>query len=227
MKFDIYFFDLDDTLLDFQKSQIISFEKTFLDYGIENSLEVFFDRYRALSNNLWSQFEKNEIKKETLRVRRFELLFEEFKIDIDPYKFSDGYLKHLAENNFEILNARRVLDQLKSAGKELSIITNGIRSVQHERLHKSGLISYFTNIVVSEDAGVAKPHPQIFEHALNISNLKTNNAIIIGDKIEADVLGGLNAGIHTCWYNPSGRLNKTDIQPHYEIACLKDVLSLE
>ncbi len=228
MKFDLYLFDLDDTLLDFQKSQNIAFEKSFSEFGILNAMSLYFSDYKRISQNLWDQFERNEIQKEVLRVRRFEVLFEQYGIQLDAHKFSDLYLHHLSDNNFHIEYSVDVLRAIKDANKKIGIITNGIKAVQYKRLEASNLKTFFDFIVVSEESGSAKPHVGIFEYAFQLAQMPKNNAIIIGDKIEADILGGLNAGISTCWFNPYNKQNSTPhIQPHYEIKSLLEILNFK
>ena len=113
---------------------------------------------------------------------------------------SDLYILHLStfSNLFE--GAISLLEELK--GKyQLHVITNGFEVVQHHKINNSGLSSYFENIFTAEKVGYKKPHPIIFEHALDQTNAVANNSLMIGDSLEADILGALNIGMQAIHFN--------------------------
>jgi putative hydrolase of the HAD superfamily len=101
---------------------------------------------------------------------------------------------HLFEGTIEIL------EYLK-AKYNLHIITNGFAEIQENKLNNSYITHYFKSITNSEMAGVKKPNPLIFEYALDLAKTKKENSIMIGDCIEADVQGALDAGLDAIFFN--------------------------
>jgi putative hydrolase of the HAD superfamily len=101
---------------------------------------------------------------------------------------------HLFEGTIEIL------EYLK-AKYNLHIITNGFAEIQENKLNNSYITHYFKSITNSEMAGVKKPNPLIFEYALDLAKAKKENSIMIGDCIEADVQGALDAGLDAIFFN--------------------------
>ena len=121
------------------------------------------------------------------------------------------------------------IDLVESLHKDfrLSIVTNGLKDVQDNRIRKSIIAKYFDDIVVSEEVMVSKPDPKIFEHALNnINHTDKSNVLIVGDSLTSDIQGGINFGIDTCWFNPNKIVNKTAIKPTYEISNLMDLKNI-
>ena len=83
----------------------------------------------------------------------------------------------------------------------LHIITNGFAAIQGNKLDNSYITHYFKTITNSEMAGVKKPNPLIFEYALDLAKSHKENSIMIGDCIEADVQGALDAGFDAIFFN--------------------------
>lgn len=109
----------------------------------------------------------------------------------------------------------------------LSIITNGLTSVQENRIRKSVIAKYFENIIISEEISVSKPNPKIFEYALqNMNYGDKSKVLMVGDSLTSDIQGGINFGIDTCWYNPNKIVNETKLKPTYEISALKKINEL-
>jgi FMN phosphatase YigB (HAD superfamily) len=125
-----------------------------------------------------------------------------------------------------IEGASGILDKLSSR-YVLTLITNGISSVQRSRLKAAGIEKYFKKIVISEEIGFKKPDKKFFDEALrqNINPLK-EEILVIGDSLSSDILGGINYGLDTCWYNPEGKTNTSGITPEYEISSLDELLKI-
>ena len=129
----------------------------------------------------------------------------------------------MAEICTPIQGAKVLLDSLKGRSR-LGIITNGFTQLQQIRLERTGFNDYFDLLVISEQVGVAKPHPAIFDHALDLmGNPPRDEVLMVGDTLETDVLGGLNAGLHTCWFNADSKSPSPDIIPHYEVNSLLEL----
>jgi 2-haloacid dehalogenase len=103
-------------------------------------------------------------------------------------------------------------------------VTNGLADVQRPRLARSAIGALFDTVVVSEEVGVAKPDARIFEHALRqLGHDDRSTVLMVGDSLASDIQGGCNAGMQTCWLNPSGAANGTAIEPTFEIASLAEL----
>ncbi len=226
MKYEVILFDADETLFDFNKAEESALEKTMVGHGIDYDNEHHLGHYREVNRVIWDELEKGLITAKELKVERYRRFFEELGMSIDPQKFSDNYLVALGEMAFLFNGAKEILDELHKKYK-LILITNGLAKVQRSRLEKTLLQNYFQSIVISEEIGISKPNPGIFEHAfksVNHSNKKT--ALIVGDSLKSDIKGGINFGIDTCWYNPTGVVNNLDIKPKYEITSLSEIINI-
>lgn len=151
-------------------------------------------------------------------------MFAEFNLAINIDEFSERYLKYLGEGSFLIDGALELCNYLLKKNYRIVIITNGIKEVQLKRIQRSELKNFIETIIVSEDAGYQKPNSEIFEYAFKKINFKDRErSIIIGDSLTSDIQGGINFGIDTCWFNPSGKKNELSIEPKYEIQELKHI----
>jgi putative hydrolase of the HAD superfamily len=197
------FFDLDHTLWDFEKNSALTFEKIFDQLKINLNLNGFLEAYEGINHHYWKLYRENKISQEELRHKRLIKTFEAIDFDFDPQKIesiSDQYILHLSafSNLFE--GAISLLDGLKSK-YQLHVITNGFEIVQHHKIKNSGLSSYFKNVFTAEKVGYKKPHPIIFEHALDHTQTNAHNSLMIGDSLEADVLGAMNIGMQAIHFN--------------------------
>ncbi len=197
------FFDLDHTLWDFERNSALTFEKIFSELKIDLNLVDFLAAYEEINHHYWKLYRENKISQKELRYERLIKTFQVIDYEFDPTKIdsiSDQYILNLStfSNLFE--GAISLLDKLK-VKYQLHIITNGFEVVQHNKINNSGLSSYFKNVFTSEKVGYKKPHPIIFEYALDRSNALANNSIMIGDCLEADILGALNIGMQAIHFN--------------------------
>ena len=145
---------------------------------------------------------------------------------VEPKEFSDVYLSYLAKNNELLPGVKKIIHEL-SADFKLALLTNGLSFVQNSRLNGSELREYFDVLIISEDVGLAKPDPGIFQLVFNELNFSDKTkALMIGDNLSSDILGGINFGIDTCWFNPAKKENNTEIIPTYEISRLYQLKSI-
>lgn len=226
MKYNLFLFDLDDTLLDFQASEKLCFKETFNNFGITELLEDIHKTYKIENNLLWKQIEKGEIDKDFLKVERFKRTLEHHKIEIPPHKMADFYLEQLPKNVVLIDGAVEALKYLHPFG-EIGIITNGIEETQRLRIKNSALKDFIDFLAVSEECGFAKPDVRFFEFAANkAKNFSKNSTLIIGDRIEADILGANQFGIDSCWFNPEKVENTSKANPNFTITKLQELQSI-
>jgi len=219
-------FDADGTLFDYDKAERFALEQSLKRYNYNGDLEKIRTRYRDINFKLWDELEKASITKEQLRTERFLRLFNEYDLQYDVNEFSDYYLEKLGEGNFLIDGSEEICKYLNEKYK-LVILTNGIKEVQLSRLKKSSIKHYISDIIVSEEVGVSKPNPRIFEYTLNrLNHRDKDSVIIIGDSLTSDIQGGINFGIDTCWLNLNKIQNKTSIKPKYCFNSLEDLTAI-
>ena len=197
------FFDLDHTLWDFEKNSALAFEFIFEKHQINIDLDRFLQIYAPINLKYWELYRKDEIDHVTMRYQRRREAFDIFKFEIEDALInilSQEYIYYLPKNNHLIEGAIEVLEYLKPK-YNLHIITNGFAEIQNNKLENSKSIDYFKTITNSDLAGVKKPNPIIFEYALELAKTRRGNSIMIGDCIEADVQGALDAGLDAIFFN--------------------------
>ncbi|MDO9183706.1 MAG: YjjG family noncanonical pyrimidine nucleotidase [Bacteriovorax sp.] len=227
MKYDLLLFDADDTLLDFKKSEDISFQIILKKNGISGDIKTFHESYKVINNLLWSQYAEGLVSKDFLKIERFRKFLEVNKLEGDPVELCEDYLTTLPSQVFLIKDTLLLLQTL-FGNIPLVIITNGIGDVQHKRLANSGINQFIELMVVSEEAGFSKPDKRIFDYTLSLLKTSVNesNILMIGDKLETDILGANNSKIDSCWFNPEKSTNSTSIEPTYEIENIIDLLEI-
>ena len=218
------FLDLDNTLLDFNKAEAHAIRQVLAAHGLPSD-ERAVKTYSAINKSFWESFERGEIPKSRIFTGRFEKLLEVFGTNGDPAAFSAEYGSKLAEGYFTVDGAFPVLDYLKEKGYKLYATTNGLSSTQYRRIDGSGLKPYFDRVFVSEDAGHQKPEREYFDFVVsNIPEKDKAKILIVGDSQSSDILGGLNAGLDTCWYNPEHLTPK--YPSRFEISALEQLKGL-
>ena len=226
MKYKLFLLDLDDTLLDFQASEKLCFKETMDKFGFIKQLEELHKTYKIENNLLWKQVERGEIDKDFLKVERFKRTLDQHKIEMPPHIMADYYLEQLPKNVVLIDGALDVLKYLKPFG-EIGIITNGIQSTQRQRIDNSELKNYIDFLAVSDECGFAKPDVRFFDFTVKrAKHFSKDTTIIIGDRIEADILGGNNFGIDTCWFNPEKLEVTKGIYPTFITHSLSEIQNL-
>jgi len=197
------FFDLDHTLWDFDKNSMLAFKRVFKKFKIIIEFDAFLKIYEPINVEYWKKYREDKVSKENLRRGRlidsfifFDLIYTTEKID----EIADAYIQELPFDNHLFEGAVEILDYLILKYK-LHIITNGFEEVQHKKLKNSGIDHYFSTVTTSEEVGLKKPNPKVFLTALNKANSLPAQSVMIGDSLEADILGANNIGMQTIFYN--------------------------
>ncbi len=225
MKYKWLLFDADGTLFDYDRAEFTALTRALERVGLAfepGHIEV----YRHINAGIWQDFEAGRITQDRLKSRRFELLFEALDVTADPHLFSERYLHHLSECSDLIDGAGEVVQQL-SGRAGLIMITNGLKAVQRPRFGRSPILDHFTDVMISEEIGSAKPDGAIFDEAFRrMGGPPKSEVMIIGDSLTSDIKGGLDYGIDTCWFNPLRKDRDPDVPCRYEIARLNELLSI-
>lgn len=221
------FFDLDETLWDFHTNsrealQEIAVSYNFLARGIP-TLESFLEVYFPINEKMWELFRNGVVDMNGLRYKRFEETFNLFNINDSKFiaEIANAYTTVAPQKTNLIPYAKEVLEHL-SQKYALHIITNGFEEVQQIKIKNCNLSPYFKTITSSEKSGYKKPDARMFNYALKQANALPQDSIMIGDSLEADILGAKAFGMDQVYFNPSAKAHKHSITQ--EIVSLNDLL---
>ena len=222
-RFDTILWDVDQTLLDFERSQAYALGESFRQFGLEMEDSVL-SLYVDINNTYWKRHELGEVSKAELLTGRFRTLFSKLAIkDIDIGNFASVYQEALGSVFYFRDDSYLLCRRLKGRVRQYAV-TNGVTSTQRNKLHLSGLDKILDGIFISEEIGYPKPRKEYFEICFKkIPAFRKEKAIIVGDSLSSDMRGGNEAGIACCWYNPEGKENNLELKIDYEIKNLWEV----
>jgi 2-haloacid dehalogenase len=224
MKHRLFLFDLDDTLLDFKASEQLSFDSTMRELGLRELPPNLFASYQAINLALWKAFELGTVSKDFLKVERFRQTFAANGLELDPEAASRLYLESLSHNVVLVDGALQLCETLAGIG-EVGIITNGVEQIQHRRIAAARLHAHLSFVATSEACGHAKPDSRFFDYTVKKARAFSHaETVIVGDRLDADILGANRFGIESCWFNPGGLANGTQARPTVEVATLHEVI---
>lgn len=223
--FEYLFLDLDDTILDFQKAEALALSKTLRSFGLEPT-EAVLKCYNLINKAHWEALERKELTREQVLVGRFHVLFEEMGITAEPVSVARTYEHNLSIGHYFLPGAEEAVERLSKKYK-LYLASNGTAKVQAGRLKSANISRFFQEVFVSQELGANKPSLEYFEKCFaRIPGFEKAKAIIVGDSLTSDILGGQNAGIATCWVNPHHKPRREDIRVDYEIEALSQLEDL-
>lgn len=222
MKYKVIFFDLDNTLLDFNRAELYAFEKTIRVSGYPYSKAVY-NLYDTYNNELWNALEQGKMDIGVLKIERFRYLIEKLNLVYNPKEMSKLYEKHLGEVAYEMKNAYEVCSSLNKK-YTLAIITNGILAVQKNRMAQCRLTPLMKEIFISEEVGISKPDAGIFEYALSKMGVTKEEALMVGDSLTSDMQGSIGVGMDCCFLNPN--CFEATLPVTYEIKKLEELLDI-
>lgn len=218
--------DVDQTLLDFKKSER---------YAVTHCFELFhlpvddqiLNRYSEINEGYWKRIERGEIEKEEALSARFDTLFDELGITgVDGSSFQNEYAEALGSIYFFLDDSYGLLKRLKGKYRQY-LVTNGVARTQLMKLKLSGLDLLVEDIFVSEEIGAVKPSSAFFDACFEkIPYFEKERTIIVGDSLSSDMLGGDQAGIATCWYNPENLEKNLNVRVDYEIKNLYEIIEI-
>ena len=221
-------FDADDTLINHKECEKQALQYLFNKIG-KKYKNQYQNIFRPLDWKLWDDVanKKSIIPVEKIPEYRFEIFFQQINLEYNNYEkanelFKEGFAKTSALTQ----NAYEIVKYLYYKGYKIYIITNGIVELQKPRIMNSAIVSYISDIIISEQVGVAKPNCKIFNILLEKENLTSDEVIMIGDSLEKDIKGAKNANIKSVWYNPYNNDNNYDVVPDYQIKDLLDIKKL-
>ena len=221
MRYKRILLDLDDTIFDFQQGNRNAVNALTAELGL--SSPTVFDEYQAINHACWAALERGEMTQEILHVERFRRFLASKNRDDEPKSVADRFAYLLGMQAIPFPYAEAVVREL-CMQRPVTLLTNGITVIQKMRMERTPIRSWVDRLVISQEVGVAKPDPRIFEIALE--GLDPSEALMIGDGIQSDVLGANRAGVDVCWYNPKGKALPEGIHAEYEIRDIRDCLAI-
>ena len=215
--------DVDGTLLDFDYSMRCSLRKCFRTIG-QPITEEMIQCYSQINDGYWKRLERGEITKAELLVGRFRDFFAEYGLTgIDEKTFLKEFQEGLGNNYAFVDDALTLVKSLQGQYRQY-VVTNGVAATQMNKLKLSGLFEVMDGIFISETIGCAKPHRAFFDYCMKqLAEKDPHRILIVGDSMTSDILGGIQAGIKTCWYNPGEKTHTYDYRADYEIAVLQQL----
>ena len=219
------FLDLDDTILDFRQAEHTAITRTLSAFGIDPTEEIT-EAYRRINLRCWKELERGTLTRDDLKRVRFEKLFQQFGVEADVQAVSDAYMEFLGHGHWFLPGAEEAVERL-SKKYRLFLASNGTASVQKGRMTSANLYRFFEQCFVSEELGAAKPSKAFFDASFaRIEGFDPAKAMMVGDSLSSDILGGINAGIRTCWVNPNHAPADPKIPADYEIETLSQLEAL-
>lgn len=195
------FLDVDNTLLDFGQCSLQSMQQACEKHGVEFN-DKLVETFHRINNGLWKDIEKGTITRAWLHDNRWKIIFDDIGgINADGVLFEKDFFLGLNTIAVPIDGSLELVEYL--AGKyELYVVSNAEYFQQANRLEKCGMLKYIRKIFVSADIGYAKPSREFFDACYaEVPDLKPEETVIIGDSLSADIIGGINYGIKSCWFN--------------------------
>lgn len=222
--------DFDDTIVGFYDAEEWAFHymANLFDH---KATDLDFLEFKKINHQHWEAFQQNKLTKSEVLSQRFVNYFKRHQMEIDGHRADILFRNGLAEAKIKYFDQTLETIIELSENHNLYIVTNGVTETQKRRLNQTPLHKYFKNIYISEETGHQKPSPEFFNYVFNdIGESERESSIIVGDSLTSDILGGINAGIATCWFNFRNFEPNSEIIPDYEINSwtqLKEIVSGE
>ncbi|GAB3423840.1 YjjG family noncanonical pyrimidine nucleotidase [Niabella aquatica] len=227
MRYKHLFFDLDHTLWDFDSNAKLTLADLYHTLKLKErgvyDFELFYRNYLAHNTMLWARYRNGFIKQAELRVKRMRLSLLDFKIGDETLaeSMSRQFLEMLPTRNVLFPYAIEILEYLHNKNYRLHLITNGFEEVQHHKINNSKINHFFDKVITSEGSNSLKPNKEIFEFALAATKANISESIMLGDDMEADIIGASNAGLDQVFINHVDAA--PDFKPTYMVRSLKEL----
>lgn len=228
-------FDLDNTLVDDDENRRYAITQILIERK-EKVTTKKIESFIKIDNQFWKDraegkikdpytFKNNAEKTKWIRAQRFIKYFKDISLE-EGIAINNKYINYLKEKIIPIKNSTEVLEYLYKKQYEIYIVTNSPIKVVNDKVNKINAQKYIKNTFSAEEAGHMKPHKEFFDKFFyNINNYKKEDMLIIGDELDKDILGGIQNGIDTCWFNPK-KISNNNYKINYEISNLIDLKNI-
>ncbi len=227
MKYKHIFFDLDNTLWDFDANSAETLSDLYKEFQLQQyfaDFQSFYTIYKAKNEELWAKYSAGELDKKSLHYQRFEYPFISTNFN-QIQALADAYLSVLKTKTHLKPFAKEMLIYLKQKDYSLYIVSNGFTEVQYHKMNNSGITDFFDRIFLSEAVKEHKPSKLFFDYAITSTNARKVESLVIGDNWEADIFGAKNAGIDQVYYNVQQQ-TVLSFEPTYQIVCLSELKAI-
>ena len=223
MRYRAVLFDADETLFDFQAGNRNAVSQLMDELGYHHPDR--YAQYEAINQQCWAALEQGRMTHPQLQLARFERFFERYRVDGDAARAAARFPVLLSRQSILLPHAEGVVRAI-AARLPVAIVTNGATVTQKGRLARSPIRDAISGMVISEEAGVSKPRPEIFLMALEPLGVEPRDALMIGDGVNSDIRGANNAGIDACWYNPGGKTLPDGVRAEYTVSDLRQCVPI-
>lgn len=194
------FWDIDNTILDYDKCSEQALEAVCRRLGTEYSSKIL-SGFRRIDEGLWERQNREELTVEEVFEKRAEGMLAVMGLNLPATAFVDTYAEEFGETTELVDGVEQALTECRDKGCILYGASNGVRAMQVHRLKKAGLLDMFQDVYVSDDIGYEKPDHRFFDTSLSRSGVKKEEVLMVGDGKLTDIEGALGAGWRACWFD--------------------------
>lgn len=225
----VIFFDLDNTLFNTEENSHQSMQEMYDELNLGRlfpPFDEFWRVYHECNDIIWEDYRQHKITRQQLNEKRFSWpmsLMGVVDCNLDA-RITEVFYKYFLKKNGVLPYTYDVLDYLKSKYR-LAILSNGTKESQIVKMENCDFNKYFEQMILSDDVGYRKPEAAIFQLAAEMMKVSLEDTIMIGDDLNADILGANNAQMDNIWLNVNNQPTE-NINPSYQIHSLSELKNL-
>lgn len=229
MKYKHVFLDFDDTIYDTRGNADIALRELFEHFQLNRYFEcfdTFSESYWKRNHEVWTLYSLGKMKRSELIVERFLYPLRQVGTGTADFalELNDWFLDSTAQKSGLIEGAVDLLEYLKQ-NYHIHMISNGFSEVQYRKMKSAGVESYFEEVILSEEVGVNKPNPAIFDFALKKTGAYAEESVMVGDNFDTDITGAIRSRIDQIYFNPTCH-KIGEISPTYEVRRLSEIKNI-
>ncbi len=214
--------DVDNTLLDFNKCAEASITQGFHELGIPCP-QMLFPQFHRINDLLWREIEQGRLTREGLHNIRWPWIFDALGVSADGIAFERRFRQLLFDSHEPVDGAPEALRYL-SGKYAVYVASNSSEDQQANRLRLAGMLPCIRGLFVSQQLGAPKPSSAFFEKCMErLGNPPKEEVLLLGDSLSADMRGGVDFGLRTCWYNHNGASHDIGLPVDFIIDRMADV----